>query len=101
MISLLIKIFIKNSSDTDDPAVRRAYGILTTTIGIVFNVILSVGKFTAGFLSGAVSVTADGFNNLTDAASSAVMLAGYRISGAKADRKHPYGYGRTEYIAGS
>lgn len=100
MISILTKIFIKNSRDLKNPQVRRSYGMLTTAVGIVLNILLSAGKFITGALSGAVSITADGFNNLTDAVSAGVMLAGYRISGAKADKKHPFGYGRTEYVAG-
>jgi len=69
-------------------------------VGILLNLLLSVGKFVAGIFTGAVSVTADAFNNLADAASSIVTLAGFKFAARKADDEHPYGHGRMEYLAG-
>ena len=69
-------------------------------VGIGLNLCLALGKFLAGLASGAVSVTADAFNNLSDAASSVVTLVGFRLAGQKADEDHPYGHGRMEYLAG-
>lgn len=99
MGKLLVKLFVKNSSDTSDPAVRRAYGTLAGTVGIVLNILLAVGKICAGMLSGALSVTADGLNNLTDCGSNAVSVIGFKVAGKPADKEHPYGHQRMEYIA--
>lgn len=99
MGKLLVKLFVKNSSDTSDPAVRRAYGTLAGTVGIVLNILLAVGKICAGVLSGALSVTADGLNNLTDCGSNAVSVIGFKVAGKPADKEHPYGHQRMEYIA--
>ena len=100
MISLLSKIFIKNSSDTSSPAVRSAYGTLCGIMGIIFNVLLFGIKMLAGVISGSISIMADAFNNLTDAGSSVITLIGFRMSGQKPDRDHPFGHGRIEYISG-
>ena len=100
MISLLSKIFIKNSSDTSSPAVRSAYGTLCGIMGIIFNVLLFGIKMLAGAISGSISIMADAFNNLTDAGSSVITLIGFRMSGQKPDRDHPFGHGRIEYISG-
>ena len=81
MGKLLVKLFVKNSSDTSDPAVRRAYGTLAGVVGIVLNILLAVGKICAGVLSGALSVTADGLNNLTDCGSNAVSVMGFKVAG--------------------
>lgn len=99
MGKLLVKLFVNNSSDTSDPAVRRAYGTLAGTVGIVLNILLAVGKICAGVLSGALSVTADGLNNLTDCGSNAVSVIGFKVAGKPADKEHPYGHQRMEYIA--
>lgn len=99
MGKLLVKLFVKNSSDTSDPAVRRAYGTLAGVVGIVLNILLAVGKICAGVLSGALSVTADGLNNLTDCGSNAVSVIGFKVAGKPADKEHPYGHQRMEYIA--
>ena len=100
MISLLSKIFIKNSSDTSSPAVRSAYGTLCGIMGIIFNILLFGIKMLAGVISGSISIMADAFNNLTDAGSSVITLIGFRMSGQKPDRDHPFGHGRIEYISG-
>ena len=100
MIGLLAKIFIKDSSNTSSPAVRQAYGVLCGAAGIFFNIVLSAAKFIAGLLSGSVAITADAFNNLSDAGSSVVSLIGFKLSGQKPDLRHPFGHGRIEYVSG-
>ena len=99
MIKLLAKIFIKNSENYTDRKVRSAYGYLCGAVGIVINVLLFGGKFLAGTLSGSVAVTADAFNNLSDAGSSAISLIGFRLASQKPDPGHPFGHGRFEYVA--
>ena len=100
MVNFFAKLFIRNNGDTSLPEVRAAYGTLCGTIGIIFNIILFTIKFIAGLLSGAISVMADAFNNLTDAGSSVITLIGFRMSGQKPDKNHPFGHGRIEYISG-
>ena len=100
MISLLSRFFIKNRENTRDPAVRRAYGTLCGTVGIVLNLVLFALKYLAGTLSGSISITADAFNNLSDAGSSVITLFGFALAGKKPDPGHPFGHGRIEYIAG-
>lgn len=100
MITLLADIFIRDKEDTKNPKVRQAYGMLCGIIGIFLNVMLFFGKFLAGTISNSISITADAFNNLSDAGSSLVTLAGFKMAGAKPDMKHPFGHGRIEYIAG-
>lgn len=100
MITLLSRLFIRNSRDYQNAAVRTSYGVLCGAVGIFFNLILFCAKFFAGTLSGSVSITADAFNNLSDAASSVVTLIGFKLSEKKPDSSHPFGHGRIEYIAG-
>lgn len=100
MITLLSKIFIRNREDTSSPAVRSAYGTLCGIMGIILNIVLFGIKMLAGILSGAISIMADAFNNLTDAGSSVITLIGFRMSGQKPDRDHPFGHGRIEYVSG-
>ena len=100
MIESIAKIFIKNYQDVKNPAVRQRYGVLSGMTGILLNLLLFVGKLLAGVLTGAISVTADAFNNLGDAGSSIVTLVGFRMAGKPADGEHPFGHGRIEYIAG-
>lgn len=100
MIALLSKLFIKNREDTVSAAVRMAYGVLCGSVGIFLNVLLFAGKFFAGTVSGSIAITADSFNNLSDAGSSAVTLLGFQLGGQKADQKHPFGHGRIEYLSG-
>ena len=100
MISLFAKLFIPGSHDVTIPAVRQKYGILCGVCGIALNFLLFAIKFLAGNLSGAISITADAFNNLSDAGSSLVTLLGFKFAGAAADHEHPFGHGRIEYIAG-
>ena len=86
--------------DLQDPGQREACGQRSGAIGIALNILLAGGKFLAGWLSGSLAMTADAFNNLSDAGSSVVTLAGFRMAGQKADKEHPFGHGRAEYIAG-
>ena len=99
MIKFLAKIFLKDSENVTDQRVRSAYGYLCGAVGIVLNILLFVGKFAAGTLSGSVAVTADAFNNLSDAGSSVISLIGFRLASQKPDPHHPFGHGRFEYIA--
>lgn len=100
MTELLIKAFIKNYGDNESPSVRSAYGKLAGKVGIVCNVLLCIGKFIAGIISGSLSISADALNNLSDASSSIISLIGFKLSERSADREHPYGHGRYEYLAG-
>ena len=100
MITLLSRLFIPDHEKTDLPEVRRRYGVLPGTVGIFLNLLLFAGKLSAGILVHSVSITADAFNNLSDAASSVITLIGFKLAGKKADRDHPFGHGRVEYIAG-
>lgn len=100
MIKLLARIFIKNYSDYSSPEVRTSYGILCSGFGIFLNIFLSILKFFAGVISKSVALTADALNNLSDAASSICTICGFKLASQKPDRKHPFGHGRMEYIAG-
>ena len=96
MTKLLLRLFVK---DPDTPDGRARVGSLAGTVGIVCNLLLFLGKITAGLLSGSVAIAADGWNNLSDAASSIVTLVGFRFSRKPADEHHPYGHARAEYIS--
>ena len=100
MISLLAKWFIPRREQVEDGAVRRAWGALCGFAGIALNLLLFAGKLAAGALSGSIAVTADAFNNLSDAGSSVVTLLGFRLAGKKPDSDHPFGHGRMEYVSG-
>lgn len=100
MVKLLSKLFIKNPTEYTDPSVRKAYGTLCSLLGIFLNVLLFAGKYAAGAISGSIAITADAFNNLSDAGASAISLLGFRLSGKKPDPDHPFGHGRIEYISG-
>lgn len=99
MTELLCSIFIRDRKNVRDPNVRRKYGTLSSIVGIVLNVILAAAKYTCGLLFGAVSLQADGINNLSDAGSQAVTLISFKISAKPADHEHPFGHARFEYIA--
>ena len=100
MIQFLASIFIKDRQNYSSPTVRQAYGTLCGAVGIGLNILLFLGKWIAGFLSGSIAITADAFNNLSDAGSSIITLIGFRISGQRPDSEHPFGHGRMEYISG-
>lgn len=100
MTKLLISFFIKDCENVKDASVRNAYGIMGGIVGICCNLLLFAGKFFAGIITGAISITADAFNNLSDAASSIITLVGFRMAGKPADEDHPFGHGRMEYVSG-
>lgn len=100
MINILSHIFIKNNKEYSNPDVRRAYGMLCGILGIAFNLLLFIGKYIVGTLSGSIAITADAFNNLSDSGSSLITLLGFKMSGAKPDADHPFGHGRWEYLSG-
>ena len=99
MTNLLIKLFIKSPRDTASPAVRRAYGTLASVVGIILNLLLAAGKFSVGLLFGAISVQADAVNNLSDAGSQLISLVTFKLAAKPADRDHPFGHARIEYVA--
>ena len=100
MITFLSRLLIPDRQNTDLPEVRRRYGVLSGAVGIFLNLLLFAGKLAAGLLAHSVSITADAFNNLSDAASSVMTLVGFRLAGKRPDRDHPFGHGRIEYITG-
>lgn len=100
MVTLLSRIFIRNREHTDDAKVRQAYGVLSGAVGIFFNLLLFAGKFFAGALAHSIAITADAFNNLSDAGSSVITLIGFKLAGQKPDPHHPFGHGRLEYLSG-
>ena len=100
MITLLARLFIKDRDKVADATVRRAYGMLCSLTGIGLNVLLFLGKYLAGRLSGSIAMTADAFNNLSDAGSSVITLLGFRMAAKKPDPGHPFGHGRIEYLSG-
>ncbi len=99
MLKALIKIFIKDSDNVTDVKVREKYGVLCGAYGIFLNVLLFAGKFFAGILSQSIAMTADAFNNLSDAGSSLISVIGFKLAGQKPDVKHPFGHGRIEYLS--
>ncbi len=100
MTNYLIKKFIPNYRDSSNPQVREKFGMLSGIVGIICNIILFAGKFFAGLMTSSIAVSADAFNNLSDAVSSIITLICFKTSGNPADKKHPFGYGRIEYISG-
>jgi len=100
VVGLLARLFIKNHDKIENSGVRRAYGLLSSVLGIVLNVLLFGGKYAVGVLSGSVAIMADAVNNITDAGSSIVTLLGFKFAGSRPDDDHPFGHGRYEYIAG-
>ena len=99
MTSLLIKLFVKNYKDTNDKTVRERYGTLGSLVGIFCNILLCLIKITAGLIAKSMSIIADGLNNLSDMGSSVITMIGFRLSGKPADKDHPYGHGRMEYMS--
>jgi cation diffusion facilitator family transporter len=97
MIRFLANIFIRNKEEKEQ---RQAYGVLCGMIGVALNICLFVGKFMAGLISNSIAITADAFNNLSDAGSSFVTLVGFKLAGTKPDPQHPFGHGRIEYLSG-
>ena len=99
MISLFARLFLKPEG-RDETALRKGYGILCGAVGIGLNILLFAGKFFAGTIAGSIAITADAFNNLSDAGSSFVTLLGFQLAGQKPDSDHPFGHGRIEYLSG-
>lgn len=99
MTKLLAKLFIKNYEDVNNPEIRRKYGILGGLTGIFLNICLFIGKFIAGIVTSSIAITADAFNNLSDAGSSIIAIVGFKMAGKPADNEHPFGHGRFEYIS--
>ncbi|MBO7175859.1 MAG: cation diffusion facilitator family transporter, partial [Clostridia bacterium] len=99
MTNLLTRLFVKNFQDIKNPTVRAAYGSLSGIVGIIVNLILFAAKFVVGTLSGSIAITADAVNNLSDAGSSIISLVTFRISAKPADREHPFGHARIEYVS--
>ncbi len=99
MTEILCKLFIKDRENAKSPAVRRAYGTLGSVVGIIVNFILAAGKIAVGVLFGAISLTADGINNMSDAGSQVISFISFKMAAKPADRDHPFGHARIEYVA--
>ena len=99
MTSFLCKLFIKDPDNLRSPAVLRAYGTLSSVTGIILNLMLAALKFFAGIISGSLSITADAVNNLSDAGSQVISFVSFKLSAKPADKDHPFGHARFEYVA--
>lgn len=100
MTKLLLRIFVRDYQNADAPHVHAAIGMLAGIVGVVCNLLLFAGKLTAGLLAASVSIIADAMNNLSDASSSVITLLGFRMAQRPADKNHPYGHARYEYLSG-
>ncbi len=100
MINFLIRVFVGKNKDANDVKVRSRYASLAGVTGILLNVLLFVGKLVLGIIAGSVAIVADAFNNISDAGSSVVTLIGFRLSNKPADKEHPLGHGKIEYVCG-
>ncbi len=100
MTDFMCKRFVKNHENTKEPQVREGYGKLASVVGIISNAILCIAKILVGLISGSIAIIADGINNLADASSSVITLAGFKLSALPEDDEHPYGHARIEYITG-
>ena len=100
MNNFLCRIFVKDYENTKDPQVRERYGKFAGIVGILSNVILCAAKILVGVIAGSIAIIADGINNLADASSSIITLAGFKLSSMPEDKEHPYGHARIEYISG-
>ena len=99
MGKLLLKIFVKDYKNTDSESVREAYGKLSGIVGIILNLLIAAAKIVVGAITGVISVLADGLNNLSDCGGNAVSFIGFKMAGKPADKEHPYGHQRVEYVA--
>ena len=99
MTDFLVNKFIKDSTNIESTEVRTRYGMLASVVGIFCNVLLFSVKLAIGLILSSLAVTADAFNNLSDAASSIISFVGVKMAGKPADAEHPFGHGRIEYIA--
>ncbi len=100
MTALLLRLFVKDYQNPENPAVHTAIGKMAGITGVLCNVFLFLGKLLAGLLSGSISIVADAVNNLSDAGSSFVTMLGFQLAGQKPDSDHPFGHGRIEYLSG-
>lgn len=99
MTNLLVKLFVKNRDDVKNPGVRRAYGTLASIVGIILNLIIAAAKVFVGILFGSISIQADGINNFSDAGSQIISLISFKMASKPADKEHPFGHARIEYVA--
>lgn len=99
MTGLILKMFTKKTDDVNDPSVRKKYGTVASGVGIATNVLLSVLKLVIGLITASVAVMADALNNLSDAGASAISMLSFKLSSKPADRDHPFGHARIEYIS--
>ena len=97
---LIVRAFIKDGENVSDPRVRTSYGVLSSIVGIILNLLISIIKLCAGALSGSIAIVSDGFNNLSDAGSSVLNFIGFKLSAKKPHPEHPFGHGRIEYVTG-
>ena len=100
MTNFLIKLFIKDKDNVEEPSVRGKYAMLSSITGIVVNILLSIFKLIIGIIANSMSIISDALNNVSDAGSSIVTMIGFKMSQKKVDSDHPWGHGRTEYITG-
>lgn len=98
MIQCLIKLFIKDYQNTKDDKVRERYGMFSSIVGIICNVLLFTIKYIMGTIAHSIAIISDGFNNLSDSASCIITMFGYKLAAKPADKEHPYGHGRMEYL---
>lgn len=99
MTELLCKLFVKDRENIRSPEVRRSYGTLASVVGIIVNILLAAGKIAVGLLFGAISLAGDGINNLSDAGSQIISFISFKMAAKPADRDHPFGHARIEYVA--
>lgn len=99
MTEFLCRLFVKNRENIRSPEVRRSYGTLASVVGIIVNIILAAGKIAVGVLFGAISLAGDGINNLSDAGSQIISFISFKMAAKPADRDHPFGHARIEYVA--
>ena len=99
MTELLIRLFVKDSKNTKSKKVRERYGSLGSIVGIFCNILLCVSKIVIGSIAKSLAIVADGLNNLSDMGSSVITMIGFRLSNRPADREHPFGHGRFEYLS--
>ncbi len=100
MTDLIVKLFVKNHTQTADISVRKQYGRLAGIVGIVTNALLCLLKIVSGLLFHSIALTADGVNNLSDMGNSVITLVGFQLAAKPADKDHPFGHARYEYITG-
>lgn len=96
----LVKHYVKDYNNVENEQVRNNYGFLGSLVGIIANTILFITKLIVGMITSSISVTADAFNNLSDATSSLITMLGFKLASKPADKEHPFGHGRIEYISG-